>query len=375
MKFTVTQKIFDKFPNAKFGALLIEGIDNSKKHPEIVKLLEKQIAETMDQFSSGAVKSLPQIKSWRRVFKELGLNREFLPSHEALLTRVISKGELPDINPLVNIYNIISLKYLIPIGGHDTDKAPVIRIDETTGEESFQVMNSEEVLEVEKGELAYISGNKILTRNFVWRQSDTSKTDVQTQNVFIPIDNAAGDMSEKEIKEIAEELKTLITSHLGGKAAFGMINQKNPSVSLSGLDSSCPNEDLVIGEITKVENHPNSDHLLIATVKLGKDKPIRIVCGALNTKQGSRVVIALPGTKLIDPKDPDHKFEVKKVEIRGELSEGVICSERELGIGNDHSGVLILDKNAPIGERFQRQIEPSRNLVNQIPVKNRVLPR
>ena len=235
MKFTVTNKIFEKFPDAKFGALLIEGVDNKKQSDEIMKLLETQIKTTIEQYNNRSTKSIPQIKNWREVFKELGLNRDFLPSHEALITRVKSKNELPDINPLVNIYNIVSLKYLIPIGGHDTDKAPDIRIDRTTGQEPFQAMNSNEKIMVEPNEIAYIFKNEILTRHFVWRQSETSKTDANTKNVFIPIDNASGDMSKDKIRQVSQEIADLITKHLGGTTKFDIVDKNNTEINFDSI--------------------------------------------------------------------------------------------------------------------------------------------
>lgn len=232
MKFSVSKKVFDRFPNARFGALLITGVDNKKDVPELEKRLKEMVKNNAEKFQSEDLKTITQIKSWREVFTTLGLNRDFLPSHEALLRRVVSKKELPSINPLVNIYNIISLTHLIPIGGHDTKKAPVIRIDETTGKETFQTMNSDEVTPVEEGELAYICKDKVLTRHFVWRQSETSKTDEGTTDIFIPIDNAAGDMTEEQIEQIAKELKDLITTFLGGTATFGIVDKCNPEIEL-----------------------------------------------------------------------------------------------------------------------------------------------
>jgi len=233
MKFTVTQKIFSKFPSAKFGALLIEGVDNSKVIPELETLHIETVREVASKFKDQNIKELPEIRSWREVFKQLDLNREFFPSHEALLMRVISKKSLPRINPLVDIYNIISLKHLIPIGGHDTDKAPSIRIDETSGKETFQTMNTNEIIKVKKGEFAYICEDKILTRNFVWRQGETSKTNENTKSIFIPIDNVAGDMTKDNIKAIAFELAELITKNLGGKAKFGFVYKEKTEVDFS----------------------------------------------------------------------------------------------------------------------------------------------
>lgn len=236
MKFSVTQKVFVKFPDAKFGALFIKGLNNSKLIPEINTLLKDMVSETLTKYKDADIKKLPEIKKWREVFQKLGLNRNFLPSHEALLARVIARGELSLINPLVDLYNIVSLKNLIPIGGHDTDKVSEIRIDETTGNETFQVMNSDEVLKVKQGEIAYMDKDKILTRNFVWRQAETDKTTETTKNVFIPIDNASGDLTTDAIRIIAEELCSLITKYLGGKAFFGIVDKNNTEVTLEKMN-------------------------------------------------------------------------------------------------------------------------------------------
>jgi len=232
-KFLVTEKIFSKFPDAKFGALVIKNLDNTKSNPEINNELDSIIKLMREQNQDKNIDELPNIKKWREVFNSLGLNKDVLPSHEALLRRVLKEGKLPDINPLVNIYNIISLKNLIPIGGHDIDKVKEIRIDETTGDETFQIMNSNENEKINKEEIVYASEEKILTRNFVWRQSDTSKTDKSTKNVFIPIDNALGDMSDDEIKKIATETAQMVIKHLGGEAFFVIINKENNSIEFS----------------------------------------------------------------------------------------------------------------------------------------------
>lgn len=230
MKFKVTKQIFSKFPNAKFGALLIEGVDNTKEVGTRHALFNV-ISEVLERYKDVNIKDIPQIKSWREVFKQLDLNRNFLPSHEALLRRVMSKKELPQINPLVDIYNIISLKYLLPIGGHDTDKVKEIRIDETKGRETFIVMGTDKTEKINKEEFAYMDGNKILTRNFVWRQAETDKTTKKTRNIFIPIDDAPGNLSTNKIEEIASELARLITKYLGGSAKFGIVDRNNPEIN------------------------------------------------------------------------------------------------------------------------------------------------
>ena len=231
MKFSVTKKVFSKFPKAKFGAVLIEDIDNSQEAQEIEKLLDQEVDKVSKELEKANISDLPKVEKWQEIFDKLRLEGKFIPSHQSLLERAKKDKSIPHINPLVDIYNIISLKHRIPIGGHDIAKVGSIRVDETTGGETFQTMNSKVEETVGKGEIAYLSNDKVLTRHFVWRQSETSKTDKNTKSIFIPIDDAPGDMSENDLKKIAFELIRTITKHLGGKAKFEIITTKNKDVN------------------------------------------------------------------------------------------------------------------------------------------------
>lgn len=105
-------------------------------------------------------------------------------------------------------------------------------------------------------------------------------------------------------------------------------------------------EGLVIGEVLTCEMHPNSDHLHITTVNVGGESPLQIVCGAPNVAAGQKVVVAVNGTKLYDG---DECFTIKRSKIRGVESNGMICAEDEIGIGTDHSGIIVLPAEAIVG--------------------------
>lgn len=105
-------------------------------------------------------------------------------------------------------------------------------------------------------------------------------------------------------------------------------------------------EGLVIGEVLTCEDHPNSDHLHITTVNVGGEAPLQIVCGAPNVAAGQKVVVAVNGTKLYDG---DTCVTIKRSKIRGVESNGMICAEDEIGIGTDHSGIIVLPPDAVVG--------------------------
>ncbi len=103
---------------------------------------------------------------------------------------------------------------------------------------------------------------------------------------------------------------------------------------------------LYVGKVLTCEAHPNSDHLHVTTVDLGKGEPSQIVCGAPNVAAGQKVIVADLGCVLYDG---DQEFVIKKSKLRGVESNGMICAEDEIGIGNDHSGIIVLPEDAVVG--------------------------
>ena len=98
-------------------------------------------------------------------------------------------------------------------------------------------------------------------------------------------------------------------------------------------------EGIVVGKVLTCEQHPNADKLKITTVEVGSGKILNIVCGAPNVAAGQTVPVALVGTKIYDKKGSF--FEIAKAKIRGEVSEGMICAEDELGLSDDHGGIMV----------------------------------
>jgi len=103
-------------------------------------------------------------------------------------------------------------------------------------------------------------------------------------------------------------------------------------------------QEVYVGKILSIEEHPDADKLVVCKTDVGGAEPLQIVCGAKNMKEGDRVPTAVVGAKLAGG------FEIGRRKMRGIESQGMMCSARELGLGEDHSGLLILDESAPVGE-------------------------
>lgn len=106
-------------------------------------------------------------------------------------------------------------------------------------------------------------------------------------------------------------------------------------------------EGLVVGYVESCEKHPDADKLSLTQVNVGAEELLPIVCGAPNVAQGQKVVVATVGTTLYPEKGD--AFKIKKGKIRGQVSMGMICAEDEIGLGQSHAGIMVLDQDAPVG--------------------------
>lgn len=141
-----------------------------------------------------------------------------------------------------------------------------------------------------------------------------------------------------------------LTDHLEPTASFDQIVER---LSLIGLevegveDKAKQLAPFVVGEVLTAEKHPNADKLRVCTVSIGKGDPIQVVCGAPNARAGLKTVFAAPGTVI-----PTSGLELKIGKIRDVESRGMLCSAREMGLSEEHDGILELPEDAPVGAPF-----------------------
>jgi len=139
-----------------------------------------------------------------------------------------------------------------------------------------------------------------------------------------------------DIPESAEEIGKLLTS-------TGLeVESVEPFETIKGGLKG-----LVIGEVLTCAKHPNADKLSVTTVDAGGERPLHIVCGASNVAAGQKVVVATPGTTIYPTKG--EPITIKAAKIRGEQSEGMICAEDEIGLGERHEGIIVLNTSATNG--------------------------
>ena len=227
-KFIIEDDFWELFPNAKIGIITCNGIDNTIKdenqYKDMISQGEKEALThlTNEEFSSNEV-----IKVWRDAFKKFKTKKGARSSIEALLKRVSTGKGLGTINPLVDIYNSISLKYAMPCGGEDMDKfIGDIRLTKATGDESFITLGSDKSEPPYEGEIVYKDDEGAICRCWNWRESVRTMLTEDTKNAFLCIE-LVDENREKEFENALKELSQLVEENLGGKSEISILHINN----------------------------------------------------------------------------------------------------------------------------------------------------
>ncbi|WP_338881948.1 B3/4 domain-containing protein [Clostridium perfringens] len=227
-KFIIEDDFWELFPNAKIGIITCNGIDNTIKdenqYKDMISQGEKEALNHLpnEEFSSNEV-----IKVWRDAFKKFKTKKGARSSIEALLKRVSTGKGLGTINPLVDIYNSISLKYAMPCGGEDMDKfIGDIRLTKATGDESFITLRSDKSEPPYEGEIVYKDDEGAICRCWNWRESVRTMLTEDTKNAFLCIE-LVDENREKDFENALKELSQLVEKNLGGKSEISILHINN----------------------------------------------------------------------------------------------------------------------------------------------------
>jgi len=231
MFFFIQKELFDILPDLTIGMVVAKDVENTHPSKEIDDLLTQAVEEVKKNFVGDKAQEHPRVKPWRMAFSKLGISGSKFPSSiESMVRRVLKGDPFPKINPLVDLYNSVSLRFLVPMGGHDLDTLEGnIHLRFAEGWEPFTPMGGGETMIVPRGELVYRDDREVLTRNWVWRQCEKDKATEKTKNIFIPID-VLGEVGRERADEIILELTRLIPRYLRGTLLSTILTSDKPSI-------------------------------------------------------------------------------------------------------------------------------------------------
>ena len=234
LTYSIADEVFARFPDYRRGVVLAYDLHNGPSPAELVKMLRDEEERVRGRLKAETLTAEPCLASWREAFRLLGYKPgDFRPSIEALLRRVLRGQELPSINALVDIGNIVSLRHLLPVGGHAIDVLTQdIALRPALGAEKFVPFGSEAVEHPFPGEFIFTEGDTVLTRRWIWRQANHTLTLPETTAIEINIDGLPP-VTAADVEVAARDVMDLVERFCLGRLRFEILSRQNPKLKLS----------------------------------------------------------------------------------------------------------------------------------------------
>lgn len=236
-RFIITKDFWKSFPHAQIGVILAHDIDNTK---ESNLQFEEEIKVGLKKAEQGAIGYLTEdvfsensiIQIWRQAFRKFKKKKSAKSSIEALMRRVYKKESIPSINPLVDLYNTVSLTYGLPCGGQDMDFFEGnLKLTLAKGGEPFLPIGDQNQDDALPGEMIYKDDAGAVCRCLNWRDGQRTMLRESTTNAFLVMESLQVERIG-DLKGALEMLAELIQHYLGGKCEIYLLNCEQPEVKL-----------------------------------------------------------------------------------------------------------------------------------------------
>jgi DNA/RNA-binding domain of Phe-tRNA-synthetase-like protein len=233
--YTISEEVFQRFPGYVRGVVIAHGVVNCPSPDAVVEMLREAEASVRARLSLERLADEPRIKAWREAYRAFGARpSEFRSSIEALARRALRNEPVPSINALVDIGNVVSLRHLLPAGGHAIDVlSGDIALRLATGREAFTPYGSDQTEHPLPGEVVFVEGGTVLTRRWTWRQANHTLTLLTTRAIAFNVDGLPP-VSRGEVERACEEIRELMGRFCGGRSRYEVLSQSNPRIGLEG---------------------------------------------------------------------------------------------------------------------------------------------
>lgn len=235
MKVTVENEFWELFPQAQISIMVAKGLDNSvdeSKDPYFKSLLDKGNKRAEDFIVDETFTQNDVIQEWRGAFSKFKTKKGARSSIEALLKRVSQGREFNPINPLVDIYNSVSLSYAVPCGGEDIAKIQGgLHLGKAQGGEPFFPLGAETDAPALPEEIIYYDNEGAVCRCFNWREAQRTMLTEDTTDAVLVIE-AINEDQAKRAQEAMQELQHLVEDYFGVKGEITHLTIDNPSVDI-----------------------------------------------------------------------------------------------------------------------------------------------
>jgi DNA/RNA-binding domain of Phe-tRNA-synthetase-like protein len=225
--------ILTHYPSVVGGVILAKGMTNGRapKDLQVAFIAEQQA--TLKRIGDTPLSQIKSLAAWRNVFRSFGVDpTQYRSAAEALLRRLTKKGDIPSINLLVDLGNLVSIRYALPVAVFDTRTLQgAVTVHFSDGSERYTTLGQDEVEHPEPGEVVFSDETKlVIARRWCWRQSDQSAAQQETTQAIITVEahHAEG---KQDVDAALDDLLTLLRMYAGGNFISGRLDASNPAIS------------------------------------------------------------------------------------------------------------------------------------------------
>ena len=230
----VTEEVFARFPEVVLGVVAVHGIDNTGDGAGLESPLRQEEERVRASLAGIQIAEHPHIAPWREAYRQFGAKPRDHPSSIENLTRRVLKGwSVPHVNPLVDLYNTISLRHLLPVGGEDLDRVrgDVLLTLATDQEAPVHLLGEPEARPPKPGEVIYRDDLGTLCRRWNWKEAERTKLTAETRNAVLVIEGLPP-VGRGLVARAAGELAALVREHCGGEVTAALIDRERPEARL-----------------------------------------------------------------------------------------------------------------------------------------------
>jgi DNA/RNA-binding domain of Phe-tRNA-synthetase-like protein len=230
----ITDEVLQLFPDAVLGIVSAHDIDNSGGNSGILENLRREEQSVCERLAGIQITEHPHIAPWREAYRRFGAKPKDHPSSiENLVRRVLKDQPLPRINPLVDLYNTVSLRHLVPVGGEDLERieGDVLLTIAASDEPPVLLLGEAEARAPKPGEVIYKDNAGAICRRWNWKEADRTKLTAATKHAFLVIEGLPP-VHRDLVSRAGEDLAALVRQHCAGQVTVTIVDHDHPQTVL-----------------------------------------------------------------------------------------------------------------------------------------------
>jgi DNA/RNA-binding domain of Phe-tRNA-synthetase-like protein len=232
--FQYDPEIINRYPSIVGGVIYAQDMTNGPTPPQLQAAFEAEQQATLQRIGETPLSQLPSLAAWRGAFRAFGVEpTQYRSAAESLLRRLTKKGDIPSINTLVDLCNLVSIRYALPSAVFDTRAINgTLTVHFANGSERYTTLGQDEIDHPEVGEVVFSDDTElVMARRWCWRQSEQSAAQPDTTSAIITIE-AHHASAQRDIEAALQDLLALLKTYAGGTFVSGVLDKQQPEFSL-----------------------------------------------------------------------------------------------------------------------------------------------